>query len=165
MNKELNEALDTLHKAGFITEAKASWEKFLPKDSDTIQDLATKGLEIKRSYDKASNNDKYILAQIYNDIIAKMHKLNKKKAKTVKAVEDDEPEYEDNLPSNEDRADDDGGYMGSYYEHYGLNDPCSDEEWAAAGKRWARDARKNGDLSKEDYKDAVEHYKYYRYES
>ena len=94
-----------------------------------------------------------------------MQKLNQKNAKTVQDVEDDEPDYEDNLPSNEDRADEDGGYMGSAYQYYNLNDPCSDEEWAAAGKRWARDARKNGDLSKEDYKDAVDHYKYYSYES
>ena len=77
MKMELNEALTALKKAGFIAEAKNSWEKFLPKDSDTIQELAVKALDIKRTYDKASNNEKYMLAQIYN-----IQRTDEKDAKT-----------------------------------------------------------------------------------
>ena len=78
--------------------------------------------------------------------------------------EDDNYSEDDNLPSNEDRADDDGDYMGSYYKHYRLDDPCSDEEWAEAGKQWAQDMLDNGEFTEEDYDDAIEHYKYYSYD-
>lgn len=165
---ELNEALSTLKKAGLIAEAKGSYKKFLPNDTDTIADIGVKILNLRKYYMSCKDtNERMLLAEIWNALQETLQKLNKKRLATVKDTEDDNWGHDysdDELPSNEDRADADGNYMGSAYQHYNLDDPCSDEEWAAAGKRWARDARKNGDLSKEDYQDAVDHYKYYSWE-
>ena len=164
---ELNEALSTLKNAGLIAEAKGSYKQFALKDSDTIADIATKILRLRKYYMSCNDNhEKMVLAELWNTLHERLKELNKKRLETAKDDEDSNWRHDysdDELPSNEDRADADGKYMGSAYQYYDLDDPCSDEEWAAAGKRWARDARKNGDLSKEDYKDAVEHYKYYEW--
>lgn len=66
-------------------------------------------------------------------------------------------------PDNEERAEDDGTYMGSYYKYYDLSDPCSDEEWAEAGKQWAQDMLDNGEYSQDEYEDAMMHYEDYSY--
>ena len=67
-------------------------------------------------------------------------------------------------PSNDDRAEDDSDYMGFDYTEYDLNDPCGDEEWAEAGRQWAKDMLKSGNYSKQDYKDAMWHYHIYEFE-
>lgn len=165
---ELNEALTTLKNAGLIAEAKASYKQFLPKDTDTIADIGTKVLKLRKYYMSCNNAaEKMQLAEIWKSLQLALQKLNKKRLATVKDAEEEEDENsdDDNLPSNEDRADDDGDYMGSYYEHYGLDDPCSDEDWAEAGRQWAEDMLNNGEYTEEEYEDALEHYKYYSYES
>ena len=160
---KLNEALNTLHGAGFIAEAKVSYKQFLPKDTDTIADIGTKMFRLKKYYMSCDAAEKMQLEGIWKSLYQALQKL--KKGLPVKdKEEDDDYSEDDNLPSNEDRADDDGDYMGSYYKHYGLDDPCSDEDWAEAGKQWAQDMLDNGDFTEEDYDDAVEHYKYYSYD-
>jgi hypothetical protein len=160
---ELNEALDTLQKAGLIAEAKASYKQFLPKDTDTIADIGTKVLKLRKYYMSCNDNaEKMQLAEIWKSLQKALLKFNKK---GIASDEEDENSEDDNLPSNEDRADDDGDYMGSYYQHYGLDDPCSDEDWAEAGRQWAEDMLNNGEYTEEEYEDAIEHYKYYSYES
>jgi len=160
---ELNEALDTLQKAGLIAEAKASYKQFLPKDTDTIADIGTKVLKLRKYYMSCNDNaEKMQLAEIWKSLQKALLKLNKK---GIASDEEDENSEDDDLPSNEDRADDDGDYMGSYYKHYGLDDPCSDEDWAEAGRQWAEDMLNNGEYTEEEYEDAIEHYKYYSYES
>lgn len=160
---ELNEALDTLQKAGLIAEAKASYKQFLPKDTDTIADIGTKVLNLRKYYMSCNDNaEKMQLAEIWKSLQKALLKFKKK---GIASDEEDKNSEDDNLPSNEDRADDDGDYMGSYYQHYGLDDPCSDEDWAEAGRQWAEDMLNNGEYTEEEYEDAIEHYKYYSYES
>ena len=159
---ELNEALDTLQKAGLIAEAKASYKQFLPKDTDTVADIGTKVLRLRKYYMSCDAAEKMQLAEIWKSLQKALLKFNKK---GIASDEEDENSEDDDLPSNEDRADDDGDYMGSYYQHYGLDDPCSDEDWAEAGRQWAEDMLNNGEYTEEEYEDAIEHYKYYSYES
>lgn len=159
---ELNEALTTLQKAGLIAEAKTSYKQFLPKDTDTIADIGTKVLRLRKYYMSCSAAEKVQLAEIWKSLQQALLKLNNKGLSAKD--EEDENSEDDNLPSNEDRADEDGDYMGSYYKHYGLDDPCSDEDWAEAGRQWAEDMLNNGEYSQDEYEDAIEHYKYYSYE-
>lgn len=159
---ELNEALTTLKNAGLIAEAKASYKQFLPKDTDTIADIGTKVLKLRKYYMSCSDAEKQQLAEIWKSLQQALLRLNNK-GLSAKDKEDDYSE-DDDLPSNEDRADDDGDYMGSYYKHYGLDDPCSDEDWAETGRQWAEDMLNNGEYDEEEYENAIEHYKYYSYE-
>ena len=67
------------------------------------------------------------------------------------------------LPDNETRADFDGDYMGSYYKYYDLNDPCTDKEWAEAGKQWAQDMLDNEEFDEDEFEEAMEHYEFYEF--
>lgn len=160
---ELNEALEKLNKAGLIAEAKVSYKQFLPKDTDTVADIGTKVLRLRKYYMSCDAAEKMQLAEIWKSLQQALLKLNNKGQSVKDKEKDDNYSEDDNLPSNEDRADDDGDYMGSYYKHYGLDDPCSDEEWAKAGKQWAADMLNNGEYNEEEYEDAIEHYKYYSF--
>lgn len=176
---KLNEALNTLQEAGFIAEAfnpnderVTIWdEKNMKAFADYLKtgkrltSIGKRNLEMLNSLIDKFNAAKWnrltkaglgdalaVIQQSYQDRIGK------------KKPAEEEPQIGNDWPDNETRAEDDGDYMGSYYKHYGLDDPCSDEEWAEAGKQWAQDMLDNGEFTEEDYDDAIEHYKYYSYD-
>jgi hypothetical protein len=180
---KLNEAKQILKQNGFIAEALNP--KRLPKKCNRekiieLADLIKSGADVPVNYSaidyyedaEIERNDiafkaavktveKYFRKKIDAQIEADMARVNaevwKKDPRVV--LKGDAPR-----PSNDDRAEDDSDYMGTSYEYYDLDDPCSDEEWSAAGKQWAKDMLNNGEFSKQDYKDAMRHYHVYEFE-
>ena len=89
----------------------------MPKDTDTIADIGTKVFRLKKHYMSCDAAEKMQLEGIWDSLHQALQKL--KNGLPVKDKdEDDDYSEDDNLPSNEERADDDGDYMGSYYKHY-----------------------------------------------
>lgn len=183
---KLNEAKQILKKAGYITEAINP--KKLPKtwNYDKILDLADlirSGADVPMGYygepglsaavqyienaDDAELNDpdfkaaaKIIKKDFYKKVdAAAAEDLPDPVREPGSVLKGDAPR-----PSNDDRAEDDSDYMGTSYEYYDLDDPCTDEDWADAGRQWAKDMLNNGEFSKQDYKDALWHYHVYEFE-
>lgn len=72
--------------------------------------------------------------------------------------DEDGNDYE--LPLCKDRAEQDE-HMGSVWEQYIMTDRCDDEEWANAGKEWAKDMLENGAFDEEQYQETCEYYDNY----
>ena len=90
----------------------------MPKDTDTIADIGTKVFRLKKHYMSCDAAEKMQLEGIWDSLHQALQKL--KNGLPVKDKdEDDDYSEDDNLPSNEERADDDGDYMGSYYNIIG----------------------------------------------
>ena len=90
----------------------------MPKDTDTIADIGTKVFRLKKHYMSCDAAEKMQLEGIWESLHQALQKL--KNGLPVKDKdEDDDYSEDDNLPSNEERADDDGDYMGSYYNIIG----------------------------------------------
>ena len=86
----------------------------MPKDTDTIADIGTKVFRLRKYYMSCDAAEKMQLEGIWKSLHQALQKL--KNGLPVKDKdEDDDYSEDDNLPSNEERADDDGDYMGSYY--------------------------------------------------
>ena len=176
---KLNEALNTLHGAGFIAEAfnpnnerVTIWnEKNMKAFADYLKtgkrltSIGKRNLEILNSmFDKLNDAKMAKLTKAgLGDAIAVIQQSYQDRIGKKKPVEE-EPQIGSDLPGNEERADDDGDYMGSYYKHYRLDDPCSDAAWADAGMQWAKDMLDSGEYTEEDYDDAIEHYRSYSYD-
>lgn len=175
---KLNEALHALNSAGLIAERFSvngvvrEWNKETIKAvADSIKrrtklnnigiaNVVTLGKMIDKNLEWLYYHKLDKEADI---ILKKARELSPKSFQTNDDTPDDVQDDENDLPSNEERADDDGGYMGSAYTHYGLDDPCTDEEWAAAGKQWAQDMLDNDEYTDDEYEDAIEHYNDYYY--
>lgn len=90
----------------------------MPKDTDTIADIGTKVFRLRKYYMSCDAAEKMQLEGIWKSLHQALQKL--KNGLPVKDKdEDDDYSEDDNLPSNEERADDDGDYMGSYYNIIG----------------------------------------------
>jgi hypothetical protein len=176
---EINEALHALNHAGLIAEKFSvndvirEWnEENIKKVANAIKrrtKLTNLGIANVVALGKLVDKNMmwFVVHKLHDEaelILKKARELSPKSFQTDDDTPDDVQDDENDLPSNEERAEDDGGYMGSYYEHYGLDDPCTDEEWAAAGKQWAQDMLDNGEYTDDEYEDAISYYDSYYYE-
>jgi len=175
---ELNEALSTLNNAGLIAERFSvnsivrEWNKEnIIAAANSIKrrtklnnigkaNIVTLGKMINQHLEWFYHNKLDKEAEL---ILKKARELSPKSFQTDDDTPDDVQDDENDLPSNEDRADADGAYMGSAYTHYHLDDPCTDEDWRQAGLEWTEDAFSNGDLTKVEYREAILHYSHYEY--